>query len=44
MEKVKVGIIGAGGIVQIAYLPAYQKMEEAEVVAIVQHPQSLSSL
>lgn len=34
MEKMKVGIIGAGGIVQIAYLPAYQKMEEAEVVAI----------
>ncbi|RLE09196.1 gfo/Idh/MocA family oxidoreductase [Candidatus Aerophobetes bacterium] len=34
MEKVKVGIIGAGGIVQFAYLPAYQKMEEAEVVAI----------
>ena len=34
MEKVKVGIIGAGGIAQYAHLPSFGKMQDAEVVAI----------
>lgn len=31
---IKVGIIGAGGIAQMAHIPNYQKMKEVEVVAI----------
>jgi len=34
MKKVKVGIIGAGGIVQIGHIPSFQKLPDVEVVAI----------
>ena len=34
MEKVRIGIIGAGGIAQYAHIPCFQKSENAEVVAI----------
>lgn len=34
MEKVKIGIVGAGNIAVSAHLPAYQKCKNAEVVAI----------
>ncbi len=34
MEKLKVGIIGAGGIAQYAHIPCYQNVEGVEVVAI----------
>ncbi|MCK4244944.1 MAG: Gfo/Idh/MocA family oxidoreductase [Candidatus Omnitrophica bacterium] len=34
MEKVKIGIIGAGGITQYAHIPCFQKLEGVEVVAI----------
>ena len=33
-KKLKVGIIGAGGIATIAHMPAYAGMENVEVVAI----------
>ncbi len=34
MEKIKIGIIGAGGIAQYAHIPCFQKLENAEVAAI----------
>ncbi|MCK4308247.1 Gfo/Idh/MocA family oxidoreductase [candidate division WOR-3 bacterium] len=34
MEKVKIGIIGAGGIVQYAHIPCFQKLGDVEIVAI----------
>ncbi|MCL5674879.1 MAG: Gfo/Idh/MocA family oxidoreductase [Candidatus Omnitrophica bacterium] len=34
MEKLKVGIIGAGGISQVAHIPNFQKIEETEVACI----------
>lgn len=34
MEKVRIGIIGAGGITQYAHIPCFQKLEDVEVVAI----------
>jgi len=34
MEKVKVGIIGVGGIAQYAHIPCFQKLKDAEVVAV----------
>ena len=35
MEKtIRVGIVGAGNIAQNAHLPAYQKIENVEIVAI----------
>lgn len=34
MEKLKVGIIGAGGIAQYVHIPSYQKIEGVEVVAV----------
>ena len=35
-EKLGVGIIGAGGIAQIAHIPNYQKLEGVEVTAIAE--------
>lgn len=34
MEKIRVAIVGAGNIAQSAHLPAYQKRDDLEVVAI----------
>ncbi|MGI6239473.1 MAG: Gfo/Idh/MocA family protein [Christensenellales bacterium] len=34
MEKIRVGIIGAGNIAQSAHLPVYQERDDVEVVAI----------
>lgn len=34
MEKLKIGIVGAGNIAQNAHMPAYQKRDDIEVVAI----------
>jgi predicted dehydrogenase len=34
MEKLKVGIIGAGGIAQLAHIPSYQANSEVELTAI----------
>lgn len=34
MKKVKIGIIGCGGIFKFAHLPAYKKMQNAEIVAL----------
>ncbi|MFQ6095590.1 MAG: Gfo/Idh/MocA family protein [Candidatus Bathyarchaeia archaeon] len=34
MKRVKVGVIGSGGIFQIAHLPAYPDVEEAKLVAL----------
>ena len=34
MEKIRVAIVGAGNIAQSAHLPAYQKRNDLEVVAI----------
>ncbi|MEG0768071.1 MAG: Gfo/Idh/MocA family oxidoreductase, partial [Clostridia bacterium] len=34
MEKMRIGIIGAGNIAQSAHLPAYQKRDDVEIVAI----------
>ena len=34
MEKLRVGIIGAGNIAQNAHLPVYQERKDVEVVAI----------
>ncbi len=34
MKKLKVGIIGAGGISQAAHIPNFQKMEEVEVFGL----------
>ncbi len=34
MKKIRVGIIGAGGIAQAAHIPSYQKAENVEVAAI----------
>ena len=34
MEKVRIGIIGVGGIAQYAHIPSFQKLENAEVVAV----------
>jgi len=34
MGKLKVGIIGAGGISQVVHIPNFQKLEDTEVVAI----------
>lgn len=34
MEKIRVGIIGAGGISQVAHIPNFQKFQDVEVVAI----------
>jgi len=33
-EKLKVGIVGLGGICKAQHMPAYEKMEEIEVAAI----------
>lgn len=34
MKKVRVGIIGAGGIAQTAHIPSYKNIENVEVVAV----------
>lgn len=34
MEKVRIGIVGAGNIATNAHLPAYQNCEEAQIVAV----------
>ena len=34
MKKIRIGICGAGNIATSAHLPSYQKIEEAEIVAI----------
>jgi predicted dehydrogenase len=34
MSKVRVGVIGAGGIAQVAHIPSYQKLENVTVAAI----------
>ncbi|MCM8768249.1 MAG: Gfo/Idh/MocA family oxidoreductase [Candidatus Omnitrophica bacterium] len=34
MNKVKVGIIGAGGIAQVAHIPCYQKADQVEVTIV----------
>lgn len=34
MEKLKIGVVGAGNIANNAHLPAYQKCDNAEIVAI----------
>ena len=34
MEKIRIGVVGAGNISQSAHLPAYKSVENAEVVAI----------
>lgn len=34
MEKVKIGIVGAGNIATNAHLPAYQNCKDAEIVAV----------
>jgi predicted dehydrogenase len=34
MKKIKVGIIGAGGIARDQHIPAYQKLKDVEIVAI----------
>lgn len=33
MKKLRIGIIGNGGIAKAVHLPAYQKMDEVEIVA-----------
>jgi len=33
MKRVKVGVVGSGGIFQVAHLPAYPDVEEAQLVA-----------
>ena len=37
MEKLKVGIIGAGGIAQESHIPGFQKLQNVQVVAISDH-------
>lgn len=34
MDKINIGIIGAGGVAQLGHIPSYKKMENVEVVAI----------
>jgi predicted dehydrogenase len=34
MEKVRVAIIGAGGIAQVAHIPVWKKLENVELVAV----------
>jgi predicted dehydrogenase len=34
MDKVRIGVIGAGGIAQGAHLPAYRACDDAEVIAV----------
>lgn len=34
MEKLKIGLIGAGGIVRHAHAPAYERMDNVEIVAV----------
>ncbi|HCG77464.1 MAG: gfo/Idh/MocA family oxidoreductase [bacterium (Candidatus Ratteibacteria) CG_4_10_14_3_um_filter_41_18] len=34
MEKVRIGIIGVGGITQYAHIPCFQKLENVEIMAI----------
>ena len=32
-KKLKIGVVGCGGIARVAHLPAYMKMDNVEVVA-----------
>ncbi|HOJ39383.1 MAG TPA: Gfo/Idh/MocA family oxidoreductase [bacterium] len=34
MSKIRVGVIGAGGIAQVAHIPCYQKLENVEVAVV----------
>jgi len=34
MQKIKIGVIGAGGIAQVQHIPALKQMEDVEIAAI----------
>ncbi|RJS79164.1 hypothetical protein CW711_03535, partial [Candidatus Bathyarchaeota archaeon] len=34
MDRVKIGVVGLGGIFRIAHLPAYTEVEEAQLTAL----------